>query len=275
MNDRSKDYLEHFGILGMKWGVRRYQNPDGTLTEAGKRRLRTSDYQKPHTSTEKWKYKQIKEIDKLYEKSYRKLDKAYKEEPLDPSISKYKKQLEDQHAKDRKEIEKMSFVEVESARETERTNAKEARSKAIKSVGGAAMWTAKMALIGVRIGGTVALLNVISDAGRTAMDYLGSEQGQAMIKSGANIITKFGNGELTALNLAKEFFSANASGSIADRALSAIDVSSVLPGANYVPPDKMNRSIETAINSVSSSFSSNKGIDQVITAELLRERELR
>lgn len=30
--------LMHYGVLGMKWGVRRYQNADGTLTEAGKKR---------------------------------------------------------------------------------------------------------------------------------------------------------------------------------------------------------------------------------------------
>lgn len=32
--------LWHYGILGQRWGVRRFQNPDGTLTEKGKNRIR-------------------------------------------------------------------------------------------------------------------------------------------------------------------------------------------------------------------------------------------
>lgn len=48
MNDTK--YLIHYGVLGMKWGVRRYQNKDGTYTKKG-RKHRTEiheDYKKAH-----------------------------------------------------------------------------------------------------------------------------------------------------------------------------------------------------------------------------------
>lgn len=36
--DEDENSLEHHGILGMRWGIRRYQNPDGTLTAEGRER---------------------------------------------------------------------------------------------------------------------------------------------------------------------------------------------------------------------------------------------
>lgn len=35
-----KNYLEHHGVKGQKWGVRRYQNKDGSLTKEGRNRSR-------------------------------------------------------------------------------------------------------------------------------------------------------------------------------------------------------------------------------------------
>lgn len=47
-------YLAHHGIKGQKWGIRRFQNSDGSLTEAGKKRYSSN------TSAEKQK-KWVKE----------------------------------------------------------------------------------------------------------------------------------------------------------------------------------------------------------------------
>ncbi len=39
----NENELYHWGIKGMKWGVRRYQNPDGSLTAAGRKRYTDKD----------------------------------------------------------------------------------------------------------------------------------------------------------------------------------------------------------------------------------------
>ena len=39
----SYDELKHYGIKGMKWGVRRFQNADGSLTADGRKRYGSED----------------------------------------------------------------------------------------------------------------------------------------------------------------------------------------------------------------------------------------
>ena len=48
-NYGNDSYLAHYGVLGMKWGVRRYQNADGSLTAKGKKKY-SSAYSKVKTT---------------------------------------------------------------------------------------------------------------------------------------------------------------------------------------------------------------------------------
>ena len=49
-------YLAHHGVKGQRWGVRRFQNPDGSLTEKGKRRMKTLQGKSDKLDAKKAKY---------------------------------------------------------------------------------------------------------------------------------------------------------------------------------------------------------------------------
>lgn len=73
--------LTHHGIKGQRWGVRRFQNKDGTRTAAGKRREQSSDADKQVKSERKTEVKSRRTIsdEDLKKKIERmKLEREYK-----------------------------------------------------------------------------------------------------------------------------------------------------------------------------------------------------
>lgn len=82
MDVHNSDELCHYGIQGMKWGIRRFQNKDGSYTTAGKQRYTNKAELKKDIKTENKKSKTYGLEATVYEKAHnlskRKTEKALK-----------------------------------------------------------------------------------------------------------------------------------------------------------------------------------------------------
>lgn len=79
------------------------------------------------------------------------------------------------------------------------------------------------------------------------MDFISSPEGQAALKKGGEVSTMFGNGDLTALGIAKKFIVGNAPKSNAAKALSTLDVENLMPGTNYVSPEQIGNALNVKL----------------------------
>ena len=73
----SSDYLAHHGVKGMRWGVRRYQREDGSLTSAGKKQKLKNEHkneaEKKRGSLKGAGHRALGKVYELNEKAYDKL----------------------------------------------------------------------------------------------------------------------------------------------------------------------------------------------------------
>ena len=88
--------IVHSGISGMKWGKRRFQNPDGTLTEEGRRRyLKNPNERRDGSSKEEGgKVTIAKPKKKLSRSEIRKREKAKKQKAAEEAAKKKREEIE-------------------------------------------------------------------------------------------------------------------------------------------------------------------------------------
>ncbi len=119
---KHQNELYHHGVKGQKWGVRRYQNPDGTLTPLGKKKKQQFlDYAEKRNRQGQQTYQNA--IQRARNMQNRRLEEQF---------GTYK--VLHKHATDRlmKNLEKASYEEIKSLGKTRRGRYEKALDQAAR-----------------------------------------------------------------------------------------------------------------------------------------------
>lgn len=93
-------FLMHHGIQGQKWGVRRYQNEDGSLTDAGRKRYNQDNFKEYKREVKRGRTGNTNALNRFYESEAnrnlktRAAKQLEKQTQIEDDISKYERERE-------------------------------------------------------------------------------------------------------------------------------------------------------------------------------------